>query len=77
MPHSCIGEIWSGYSLIEKHFFGHILSHENVGGDGARDQRDPVSLHLLGLTSMFQTSPCSAVYTVDVNNQVGTGGKYY
>ena len=70
VPHSCIGEIWSGYSHIDQHFFGHILLHENTGV-GSSDQTDPVSVHLLGLSSMFLTSNCSAVYTVGHNHQVG------
>ena len=70
VPHSCIGEIWSGYSHIDQHFFGHLLLHENTGV-GSSDQTDPVSVHLLGLSSMFLTSNCSAVYTVGHNHQVG------
>ena len=74
VPHSCIGEVWSGYSLGDKHFFGHILLHENVGGGSVGEgDRDPVSVHLLGLSAMFLSSDCSAVYTVGHNYEVTTG----
>ena len=75
VPHSCTGEIWSGYSLVDNHFFGHILLHENIGGGSAGERDgDPVSVHLLGLNAMFLSSNCSAVYTVGHNHEVTTGG---
>ena len=61
LPHSCVGELWSGYSVIDNLFFGNILVHENAGVEETKG--DMVSVHLLGLNKMFDSSDCSSVYT--------------
>ena len=68
VPHSCIGEIWSGYTTIHSLFFANILVHENAGQDDS--QADEVSVHLLGLTGMFDSSNCSFVYTGGADKRV-------
>ena len=68
LPHSCIGEVWSGHSLVDNQFFGHLLIHENSGE--REGDTEPVSVHLLGLKAMFLHSACSVVYTVGQDHQV-------
>ena len=55
-PHSCAGEIWSGFSVINQMYFGVILVAENTVTESA-------SLHMLGLNSF---SACDLVYTRDL-----------
>ena len=45
VPHSCIGEIWSGYTaLVGGHYFSTILVHSN-NGLGSSQKREFVSPH--------------------------------
>ena len=58
LPHSCAGEIWSGFSIIAQHYFGVILVAENP-------LYEEVGLSMVGLQS-FSDNVCHLVYTRDL-----------
>ena len=61
VPHSCIGEIWSGsMALSGSHYFGTILVHSN-SGLGSMERREYVTPHLLGLDIMLTNETCYVV----------------
>ena len=62
MPHSCVGEIWSGFTQLDKHVHSTLLVHGNSpGSPGERGSSEEVSAHLLGLEEMFASDQCHAV----------------
>ena len=67
VPHSCIGEIWSGYTaLVGGHYFSTILVHSN-NGLGSSQKREFVSPHLLGLEEMPQNELCYIIVQKEGN----------
>ena len=62
VPHSCVGEIWSGFTQVDKHVHSTLLVHGNSpGSPGGRGSSEEVSAHLLGLEEMFASDQCHAV----------------
>ena len=65
MPHSCVGEIWSGYTRIGQYSFATLLIHENSAMIG-QGYKEYVTFHMLGLEDLFQENECIMVFeTID------------
>ena len=62
MPHSCVGEIWSGFTQIDKYVHTTLLVHSNsLGSPREMGSNEMVSTHLLGLDELFDSNQCHAV----------------
>jgi len=58
-PHSCAGEIWSGFSIISQNYFGVVLVAENT-------VEENVGLPMIGLDS-FPAAGCHLAYMRDLS----------
>ena len=61
VPHSCVGEIWSGWTDVTPHVHATLLVHSNSPGGSQPGHTELVSAHLLGLEDIFTSAPCHAV----------------
>ena len=62
MPHSCVGEIWSGFTDVDSHVHATLLVHSNSpGSGGGQGPSELVTAHLLGLEEIFTADQCHAV----------------
>ena len=61
VPHSCVGEIWSGWTDVTPHVHATLLVHSNSPSGSQPGHTELVSAHLLGLEEIFAAAPCHAV----------------
>ena len=61
VPHSCVGEVWSGFTQIDKHAHSTLLVHSNAQGSPEHFTSEMISTHLLGLDEVLDAGQCHAV----------------